>query len=114
MNLKDRETGLLEAIIHAGVVGNRRMDADDGIVEVRDDGRARENEFQGGRRSLSGRFRLMAVYGDVALASDRRTRKYSDASGQHQAPHRALLAFVKQGGQWHSAGGALVPMMGAK
>jgi ketosteroid isomerase-like protein len=54
-------------------------------------------------------------YGDVALASDRRTRKLVDASGKHMEwPHRALLIFVKQNGQWHSAGGALVPIMSVK
>jgi ketosteroid isomerase-like protein len=56
-------------------------------------------------------FKLMAVYGDVALASDRRTRKWVDENGnQMSTPHRTLLIFVKQGGQWKSAGGALVPI----
>jgi hypothetical protein len=57
-------------------------------------------------------FKLMAAYGDVALATDRRTRKRTDASGRLVAsPHRALLIFVKENGQWRSAGGALVPIM---
>ncbi len=71
--------------------------------------------FKPGEGVFPDEFRLMAVYGDVALASDRRTRKMADASGHHiETPHRALLVFVKQDGQWHSAGGALVPIMRLK
>jgi ketosteroid isomerase-like protein len=56
-------------------------------------------------------FKLMAVYGDVALATDRRTRKWTDEDGRAVAsPHRSLLIFVKENGQWKSAGGALVPI----
>jgi len=56
-------------------------------------------------------FRLWAIYGDVALATDRRTRKWTDAKGNHVImPHRSLLVFVKQNGQWRSAATALVPI----
>lgn len=71
--------------------------------------------YKPGEGVFPDQFRLMAIYGDVALASDRRTRKLVDASGKHMEwPHRALLIFVKQNGQWHSAGGALVPIMPPK
>jgi ketosteroid isomerase-like protein len=57
-------------------------------------------------------FKLMAVYGNVALATDQRTRKRTDANGRLVAsPHRALLIFVKENGRWRSAGGALVPIV---
>jgi ketosteroid isomerase-like protein len=57
-------------------------------------------------------FKLMAVYGNVALATDQRTRKRTDANGRLVAsPHRALLIFVKGNGRWRSAGGALVPIL---
>jgi ketosteroid isomerase-like protein len=68
--------------------------------------------YKTGEGVFPDQFRLMAVYGDVALASDRRTRKMTDSSSKHMEwPHRTLLIFVKQDGQWHSAGGALVPIM---
>ena len=56
-------------------------------------------------------FKLMSVYGDVALATDRRTRKWIDEDAHEMStPHRSLLIFVKENGQWKSAGGALVPI----
>jgi ketosteroid isomerase-like protein len=67
--------------------------------------------YKPGEGVFPDQFKLMAVYGDVALATDRRTRKRIDASGRLVAsPHRALLIFVKENGQWRSAGGALVPI----
>jgi ketosteroid isomerase-like protein len=60
-------------------------------------------------------FKLMAVYGNVALATDRRTRKWTDQDGHAMStPHRTLLIFVKENGQWRSAGGALVPIAPSK
>jgi hypothetical protein len=57
-------------------------------------------------------FELWADYGDVALATDRRTRHWTDAHGNSvTTPHRTLLVFVKQDGQWKSAATALVPYM---
>jgi ketosteroid isomerase-like protein len=54
----------------------------------------------------------MAVYGDVALATDRRIRKIADSSGAIvSTPHRALLVFVKENGQWKIAADAAVPTM---
>jgi hypothetical protein len=55
-------------------------------------------------------FQLWADYGDVALATDRRTRHWTDAKGNAViTPHRTLLVFVKQDGKWRSAATALVP-----
>ena len=55
-------------------------------------------------------FQLWADYGDVALATDRRTRHWTDAKGNSVVtPHRSLLVFVKQDGQWKSAATALAP-----
>jgi ketosteroid isomerase-like protein len=54
----------------------------------------------------------MAVYGDVALATDRRIRKIANANGTvASTPHRALLVFVKENGQWKVAADAAVPTM---
>jgi ketosteroid isomerase-like protein len=56
-------------------------------------------------------FQLRAVYGDVALATDRRTRTWTNEKGQLvHTPHRSLLVFVKQNGQWKSAGASLTPI----
>jgi hypothetical protein len=55
-------------------------------------------------------FQLWADYGDVALATDRRTRHWTDSNGNAViTPHRTLLVFVKQDGNWKSAATALVP-----
>jgi hypothetical protein len=60
---------------------------------------------------FSDEFRLMAVHGNVALATDRRTRKSVDANGHVvSSRHRSLLVFVKEGQEWRSAGGAVVPI----
>jgi ketosteroid isomerase-like protein len=68
-------------------------------------------KYKTGEGVFPDQFKLMAVYGNVALASDRRTRKWTDEDGQPAVtPHRSLLIFVKQNGQWKSAGGALVPI----
>jgi ketosteroid isomerase-like protein len=71
--------------------------------------------FKPGEGIFVDQFRLMAVYGDVALATDRRIRKIGDANGKIvSTPHRALLVFVKENGQWKIAADAAVPMMGAE
>lgn len=57
-------------------------------------------------------FRLLAVYGDVALATDRRTRSWKNDKGQVvKAPHQTVLVFVKQKGEWKSAGASLTPIL---
>jgi len=68
--------------------------------------------FKPGEGIFPDQFRLMAVYGNVALATDRRMRKLLDASGKLvSTPHRALLVFVNENGQWKLAADAAVPIM---
>ena len=57
-------------------------------------------------------FKLMAVYGDVALATDHTVFKAADASGKIGVTDEAnvLRMFVKQNGRWVPAGAALVPV----
>ena len=56
-------------------------------------------------------FKLMAVYGDVALATDHTVFKAPDASGKVVVTDEAnvLRIFVKQNGKWVPAAAALVP-----
>jgi ketosteroid isomerase-like protein len=66
--------------------------------------------FKPGEGLFADEFKLMAVYGDVALATDRRIRKIADANGTIvSTPNRALLVFVKENGQWKVAADAAVP-----
>jgi ketosteroid isomerase-like protein len=68
--------------------------------------------YKPGEGLFADQFKLMAVYGDVALATDRRIRKIADANGTIvSTPHRALLVFVKENGQWKVAADAAVPTM---
>jgi hypothetical protein len=57
-------------------------------------------------------FKLMAVYGNVALATDRTVFKAADASGKIVVTDMAtvLRMFVKIDGKWRPAGAALVPV----
>jgi hypothetical protein len=57
-------------------------------------------------------FKLMAVYGNVALATDRTVFKAADASGKIVVTDQAtvLRMFVKLDGKWRPAGAALVPV----
>jgi ketosteroid isomerase-like protein len=71
--------------------------------------------FKPGEGIFPDQFRLMAVYGDAALATDRRIRKMRDASGKLVGtPYRALLVFVKENGKWKLAADAAVPMLGGE
>ena len=64
-----------------------------------------------GEGVVADQFQLQAVFGDVALASDRRTRTWTDEKGHLvKTPHRTLLVFVKQNGEWKSAGASLTPI----
>jgi ketosteroid isomerase-like protein len=66
--------------------------------------------FKPGEGLFADEFKLMSVYGDVALATDRRIRKIADANGTIvSTPNRALIVFVKQDGQWKVAADAAVP-----
>ena len=70
--------------------------------------------FKPGEGIFPDQFRLMAVYGDVALAADRRMRKITDAGGNLvSTAHRALIVFVKENGQWKVAADAAVPILEA-
>lgn len=65
--------------------------------------------FKPGEGIFVDQFKLMSVYGDVAVATDRRIRKITDASGTIvSTPHRALLVFVKEGGAWKIAADGVV------
>jgi ketosteroid isomerase-like protein len=71
--------------------------------------------FKPGEGLFADQFKLMAVYGDVALATDRRVRKTADANGNIvSTPHRALLVFAKENGQWKVVADAAVPTMVAE
>jgi ketosteroid isomerase-like protein len=68
--------------------------------------------FKPGEGIFVDQFKLMSVYGDVALATDRRIRKITDAKGTIvSTPHRALLVFVKESGEWKIAADAAVPII---
>ena len=57
-------------------------------------------------------FKLMAVYGDVAMATDHSIYKTTDASGKLAIASEAnvLRIFVKENGKWRPAAAALVPV----
>ena len=56
-------------------------------------------------------FKLMAVYGNLALATDRTVFKVADDNGKIRVRDQAsvLRIFVKLNGKWVPAGAALVP-----
>jgi hypothetical protein len=55
-------------------------------------------------------FKLMAVYGDIALATDHTIFKAADATGKLSVTGeaRVLRIFVKENGKWRPAAAALV------
>jgi hypothetical protein len=57
-------------------------------------------------------FKLMSVYGDVALATDHTLFKTADASGNVSVTSEAnvLRMFVKENGKWRPAGAVLIPI----
>lgn len=57
-------------------------------------------------------FKLMAVYGNIALATDHTIFKVADAGGNLSVASeaRVLRMFVKENGKWRPAGAALVRM----
>ena len=78
-------------------------------------GRVAHLNFKPGEGLFADQFKLMSVYGDVALATDRRIRKIADAKGTIESTtHRALLVFVKENGQWKVAADAAVPTLNAE
>ena len=57
-------------------------------------------------------FKLRAIYGNVALATDHTVIKSLDANGKLVSREiRALRMFVNENGKWKVAGAALVPIM---
>ncbi|HTC63952.1 MAG TPA: hypothetical protein VK709_13995 [Candidatus Saccharimonadales bacterium] len=58
-------------------------------------------------------FKLMAVYGNVAMATDHTVFKAADASGKINVTDEAnvLRIFVKLDGKWVPAAAALVPVI---
>jgi hypothetical protein len=56
-------------------------------------------------------FKLMSVYGDIALATDHTVFKTADANGQVTVSNEAnvLRMFVKEKGKWRPAGAVLIP-----
>lgn len=68
--------------------------------------------FKPGEGIFPDQFKLMSLYGDVALATDRRVRKIMDASGKlNSKNYRSVLVFVRENGQWKIAADAVVPVM---
>lgn len=57
-------------------------------------------------------FKLMAVYGNIAFATDHTIFKAPDRSGKLAVTGeaRVLRMFVKENGKWRPAGAALVPL----
>jgi hypothetical protein len=57
-------------------------------------------------------FKLMSVYGDVALATDHTIFKAPDASGKLSVTGEAsvLRMFVRENGKWRPAGAVLIPL----
>jgi hypothetical protein len=56
-------------------------------------------------------FKLMSVYGDIALGTDRTVFKTADSSGNVTVSGEAnvLRMFVKERGAWRPAGAVLIP-----
>jgi hypothetical protein len=57
-------------------------------------------------------FKLMSVYGNIALATDHTLFKTADASGNVSVTSEAnvLRMFVKENGKWRPAGAVLIPI----
>jgi len=67
--------------------------------------------FKPGEGIFPDQFKLMSLYGDVALASDRRTRKIMDGGKLVSKEYRSVLVFAKEKGQWKVAADAVVPVL---
>src|ERR1700690_1311425 len=67
---------------------------------------------QPGTGAFPDNFKLRAVYGNVALATDHTTIKGVDANGKIVVVREmgVLRMFVKEKGKWRGAGAGLVPM----
>jgi hypothetical protein len=72
-----------------------------------------KTDRQPGAGAFPDHFKLMAVYGNVALASDHTVIKGVDANGKIVVVRemRVLRMFVKEKGKWRVAGAGLVPIV---
>src|SRR6266403_5541689 len=75
-------------------------------------GAAKTPDVVRGTGPNSQEFKLMAVYGDIALATDHTIFKAIDPSGKLAVTSeaRVLRIFVKENGKWRPASAALVGM----
>jgi hypothetical protein len=71
-----------------------------------------ETDRQPGTGAFPDHFKLMAVYGNVALATDHTVIKGVDANGKIVVVREmgVLRMFVKEKGKWRVAGAGLVPI----
>jgi len=72
-----------------------------------------KTDRQPGTGAFPDHFKLRAVYGNVALATDRTVIKGVDAKGNIVAVREmgVLRMFVKEKGKWKVAGAGLVPIV---
>jgi hypothetical protein len=72
-----------------------------------------KTDRQPGTGAFPDHFKLMAVYGNVALATDHTVIKGVDANGKIVVVREmgVLRMFVKQKGKWRVAGAGLVPIV---
>jgi hypothetical protein len=72
-----------------------------------------KTERQPGTGAFPDHFKLMAVYGNVALATDHTVIKGVDANGKIVVVREmgVLRMFVKEKGKWRVAGAGLVPIV---
>ena len=72
-----------------------------------------KTDRQPGTGAFPDHFKLMAVYGNVALATDHTVIKGVDANGKIVVVREmgVLRMFVKEKGKWRVAGAGLVPVV---
>src|ERR1700733_1471662 len=72
-----------------------------------------KTDRQPGTGAFPGEFKLRAVYGNVALASDHTILKGVDSNGKIVVTREmgVLRMFVKENGKWRVAGAGLVPIV---
>jgi hypothetical protein len=75
-----------------------------------------KTDRQPGTGAFPDHFKLRAVYGNVALATDHTTIKGVDANGKIVVIREmgVLRMFVKEKGKWRVAGAGLVPIVAQK
>jgi len=74
--------------------------------------RLRKKDAKPGTGAFPSDFKLRAVYGNFALATDHTTLKGSFLNGHDfSGEYRVLRMFVKENGKWRVAGAALVPIV---